>query len=149
VGSLIEFKVNSPQETTALGKRIAACLRQGSVISLQGELGSGKTYLVKGIARSLGVEETVTSPTYTIINEYIIPENIFKNKLLRHIDVYRISDEEFIELGGKELLYDDNITLVEWGERLEKYLPENVIRIFIEITGPLSRLIKIEGLEIK
>jgi tRNA threonylcarbamoyladenosine biosynthesis protein TsaE len=147
--SPIEFTVNSPEETFAFGQRIAAFLQPGSVVALQGELGSGKTCFVKGIAYGCGIEDTITSPTYTIINEYSISEGINKNQILRHIDVYRISDEDFFEIGGEELIHEDIITLIEWSERIEKYLPENTIRIYFKITGPLSRLIKIEGLYIQ
>jgi tRNA threonylcarbamoyladenosine biosynthesis protein TsaE len=148
VASPIEFSANSPEETFALGQGIAAHLRPGSVIALRGELGSGKTCLVKGIASGLGIEDTITSPTYTIINEYSVPEGISRNQILRHMDIYRISGEEFIEIGGEELIRGDDISLIEWSERVEKYLPENTIRIYIKITGSLSRLINIEGINI-
>jgi len=147
--SLTEFNVNSEQETLALGQKIAACLRKGSVVSIQGELGSGKTRLVKGVALGLGVEEPVTSPTYTIINEYSITKGGCKDKVLRHMDVYRISGDDFAELGGTELICGDDISLIEWGERLEKKLPADAIRVFINITGVSSRNIRLEGLDIK
>jgi tRNA threonylcarbamoyladenosine biosynthesis protein TsaE len=150
VDSLIEFNTRSPEETFALGQKIATYLRQGSVVALQGALGSGKTCLVKGIAKGLGIEETITSPTYTIINEYLLPQNNKKGKIVRHMDIYRLNgDNDFYEIGGDELIRSGDISLIEWSERIERTLPHDTIRILLEITGPLSRLIKIEGLEIQ
>ena len=130
----------SPQETFDIGQRIAAMLEPGSVVSLNGELGSGKTYLTKGIARGLGIKENITSPTYTIINEYESPA-------LYHIDVYRlINDEDFENIGGPEIINSNGICVIEWGQRIPKSIPENSITVFLEITGPNSRLIRITGL---
>jgi tRNA threonylcarbamoyladenosine biosynthesis protein TsaE len=139
---LIEFISNSPQDTFSLGQRIASFLTAGSVVALAGELGSGKTYLVKGIAKGLGITETITSPTYTIISEYQ------SSPILYHIDAYRLnSDEDFENLGGIEIINGGGISLIEWSERIPKSLPQEKITIILKITGPSSRLIKINGLE--
>ena len=140
-----ELVSNSPQETYDLGRLIAKNLKNGDVAALSGTLGSGKTSLVKGIANGLGIEENITSPTYTIINEYKKNDSAFP---LYHIDVYRLSgDKDFEDIGGVEILNSEGISLVEWSERIPKSLPNNAISISIEITGHSSRLIKINGLE--
>ena len=110
---------------------------------MQGGLGSGKTCLAKGIAQGLGIRETLTSPTYTIISEYSSASG-----QVYHIDAYRLdNDEDFDNLGGRELIGGNGIALIEWSDRIQKSLPENTITISLEITGPESRLIQINGLE--
>jgi tRNA threonylcarbamoyladenosine biosynthesis protein TsaE len=139
---LFEFNSNSPDDTFSLGQRIASFLTEGSVVALQGELGSGKTYLVKGIAKGLGVTETITSPTYTIISEYN------SSVALYHIDAYRLSgDEDFENSGGREIINSGGISLIEWSERIPKSIPKDAITVIFKITGPCSRLIQIKGLE--
>ena len=139
---LFDFISNSPDDTFSLGRRIASFLSEGSVVALQGELGSGKTYLVKGIAEGLGVTETITSPTYTIISEYS------SSPALYHIDAYRLSgDEDFENSGGREIINSGGISLIEWSERIPKSIPKDAITVVLKITGPSSRLIQINGLE--
>lgn len=141
---MIEIISNSPDETAALGKRIANFLSEGSVVALEGTLGSGKTCLVKGITSGLGITENITSPTYTIINEYA------RNNLpsIYHIDVYRLSDDrDFEGTGGLEIINSDGISLIEWSERIQKSLPPEAITISLQITEQFSRLIKIYGLK--
>ena len=141
----------SPEETEALGERLAGLLKPGSVVALRGGLAAGKTCFVKGIARGLGITETVTSPTYTIITEYaarlceqanpggkIIP--------LYHIDAYRLnSDDDFLNTGAGELIGGQGIAVIEWSERIPASIPQNAITVEIEITGPLERVIKISN----
>jgi tRNA threonylcarbamoyladenosine biosynthesis protein TsaE len=111
---------------------------------MQGGLGSGKTCLAKGIARELGVAETLTSPTYAIISEYPIDAGA-----LYHIDAYRLdNDEDFDNIGGRELISGNGIALIEWSDRIQKSLPDNAIFIVMEITGLETRLIKINGVEL-
>jgi len=139
---------SSPQETIDLGRRIAASLTQGSVVALNGPLGSGKTCLTKGIAEGLGINENVTSPTYTIISEYQSSKQ-GGSPTLYHIDAYRLNnDRDFEDIGGPEIIASsDGISVIEWSERIPKSLPENTITIDLEITGASSRLIKIHGLD--
>jgi len=135
---------SSAEETIALGRRIAGLLKSGSVAALSGELGSGKTCLVKGIAAALGISENITSPTYTIISEYQIPKEPFLN--FYHIDAYRLNnDDEFVQIGGREIVGGGGITVIEWSERIANSLPPEAIHITLEITGSNSRLIKIDG----
>ncbi|MDR3139680.1 MAG: tRNA (adenosine(37)-N6)-threonylcarbamoyltransferase complex ATPase subunit type 1 TsaE [Treponema sp.] len=129
---------SSPEETIAAGERIAASLREGSVVALRGGLGAGKTYLTKGIARGLGITEELTSPTYTMISEYqgIVP--------FYHIDAYRLEgDDDFYALGGEELLYGKGIAVIEWSERLPNSVPAGALVVEIKISGANERTIVI------
>ena len=130
---------SSPQETEAFGERLAGCLKPGSVIALSGTLGAGKTCLVKGLARGLGITENITSPTYTIINEYRS-----KHYHLYHIDAYRLNgDEDFADTGAGECIGGNGITIIEWSDRIPRSIPSDAIRIEIEISGPQSRILRI------
>jgi len=126
-----------------LGERFAEKLKKGSVIALKGGLGAGKTCLVKGIARGLGVAEIVTSPTYTIVSEYSARLN-GETVPLYHIDAYRLNgDEDFENTGAGELMGGGGIALIEWSERVSRSLPPDAITMEIEITGPQSRLFRV------
>ncbi|MFQ6079673.1 MAG: tRNA (adenosine(37)-N6)-threonylcarbamoyltransferase complex ATPase subunit type 1 TsaE, partial [Thermodesulfobacteriota bacterium] len=120
---------SSPEETIQLGQLIGEILRPGSVIGLCGGLGTGKTHLIKGLARGLGIDHRhyVTSPSFTIINEY--PGRI----PLTHIDLYRLEEMDQIEeLGYEEYFYGDGVTVIEWAEKMLPFLPEN--RLMVELT---------------
>ncbi len=120
---------SSPEETIQLGQFIGEVLKPGSVIGLCGELGTGKTHLIKGLARGLGVDDRyyVTSPSFTIINEY--PGRI----PLNHFDLYRLEEmDQMEELGYEEYFYGEGVTVIEWAEKVLPLLPEN--RLMIEIT---------------
>jgi len=141
---MIELISNSPDETIALGKKIAETLHAGSVAAVTGTLGSGKTCLTKGIALGLGIAENITSPTYTIINEY----QRDNSPTLYHIDAYRLNcDKDFEDIGGVDIVNSDGISIIEWSERLPNSIPENSIFITIEIKDEFSRIIKIKGLD--
>ena len=144
-----EYGSASPEETESLGEKIARLLWKnrpgsGSVIALRGGLGAGKTCLVKGLARGLGIEETVTSPSYTIVSEY--QANLNGQSLpLYHIDAYRLNgDDDFTHTGAGEYLGGQGIAVVEWSERIPRSIPADAIKIDIEITGPKSRIIRID-----
>jgi len=141
---LTEEACASPGETTALGERLARCLKPGSVVALYGGLGAGKTCFTKGIAGGLGVAEAVTSPTYTIICEYRTGLGV----PLYHIDAYRLSgDEDFESTGAGEFMGHEAITVIEWSERIPGSIPEDAITVEIDITGPQSRVFRIHGPE--
>ena len=110
----------SDRETEQLGQRLAARLRPGMVVALHGDLGAGKTVLSRGIARGLGIEEPVTSPTFTVVQEYVCPNGM----LFFHLDMYRIdSAESALAFGIEEYLYaPDALAVVEWPERIEALL---------------------------
>ena len=142
--SVVELETNSEEETFAVGRRIAESLTAGMVVALRGTLGSGKTCLAKGIAGGLKIKENVTSPTYTIINEYDTTPPLF------HIDAYRLNnDEDFEQIGGRELIGGGGIYVIEWSERIPKSLPDDAVAVELEITGASSRLIRVSGLELK
>lgn len=130
---------NSAAETRALGEELSSSLRPGDVVVLEGELGAGKSELARGIARGLGVRETVTSPSFTILNVYESGRYP-----LYHFDWYRLeSADELYELGMDEYLGGDGIAVVEWAERCPEAVPENTIRITLDVTGEESRRIQI------
>ncbi len=123
-----------------LGRCLASCLRFGDTLALFGDLGAGKTVLSRGVARGLGVTEPVTSPTFTVVQEYRLPEN----KFFFHLDMYRIDGEEAaLAFGIEDFLFaPDAITLVEWPERIAGLLPpEQTIVISLEHSDHDRRLI--------
>ena len=126
---------NSAEETREIGERLARSLKAGDVILLDGDLGAGKTELARGIARGLGVKETVTSPSFTILNVYdsgILP--------LYHFDWYRLdSEEELYELGLDEYLGGDGAALVEWPARCPDAVPPVHLTIRLEPVGETQR----------
>ena len=130
-------RTNSAEETRALGEKLSKRLQPGDVVVLEGELGAGKSELARGIARGLGVKETVTSPSFTILNVYEsgrIP--------LYHFDWYRLeSAEELYELGMDEYLGGDGIAVVEWAERCPEVVPDGAMRIRIDVEGEEQRMI--------
>ncbi|HPX48300.1 MAG TPA: tRNA (adenosine(37)-N6)-threonylcarbamoyltransferase complex ATPase subunit type 1 TsaE [Treponemataceae bacterium] len=136
----MNFTSNSPEHTHAIGKALGSCLHKGDIIALQGTLAAGKTTLTQGIAEGLGIEESVTSPTFTLISEY------YGRLPLYHMDVYRLdSAEDFLDLGVEELLYGDGVSVIEWSEKVMKELPETTIYIRIEARADGSRTIRIEN----
>lgn len=121
------FRVKNQEETEALAQSLAQMAAPGMVIAMRGDLGTGKTTFTKAFAKGLGIEETVTSPTFNIVKEYRggrIP--------LYHFDVYRIDDpEEMYELGYEEYFYGDGVCAVEWAEKIGELIPEDAVRIHI------------------
>lgn len=130
----------SAEETERLGKELGEKLKKGQVVSLRGSLGAGKTVLAKGIAKALGINEAIVSPTFTIVQEYHGKEKLY------HLDIYRLSgDDEFESMGGEEFLYPDGITLIEWSEKIEDMLPDDTLFISITIDENQDRIIEITG----
>lgn len=138
----------SADETFALGKRIAEMIRPGTVISLVGDLGVGKTVFTQGVAEGLGIHEPVNSPTFTIMQ-------IYENGRLPfyHFDVYRIGDiEEMDEIGYEDYFYGNGVCLIEWANLIEELLPEGVCQVKIEKDlerGFDYRRIIVDGLEVQ
>ena len=138
------FTTHSAAETEALGERLAARLTGGEVIAYTGDLGAGKTAFTRGLARGLGIEDPITSPTYTIVNEY--PGKI----PLFHFDMYRLgSSEDLFDIGWEDYLTRGGVIAVEWSERVEDALDEveKLIRIHIrrDPEHDDGRTITIEG----
>ncbi|MCU1466619.1 MAG: TsaE protein required for threonylcarbamoyladenosine t(6)A37 formation in tRNA [Actinomycetia bacterium] len=118
---------NGAAETEAVGEAIGSQLRVGDLVVLSGDLGAGKTTFTKGLARALGVEQRVTSPTFTIVQEY-------DGRLpVAHVDVYRLERiQELYDFGFEELL-EDRVTVVEWGEAIALVLPRDRVNVRIEL----------------
>jgi tRNA threonylcarbamoyladenosine biosynthesis protein TsaE len=107
-----------------------------------GEIGAGKTTFIQSICRSLGVKEKVTSPTFSLINEYTYTDNDGKIRLIYHIDLYRLNSlEEAIDIGIEDYLDDDNYCFIEWPQLLQPVLPENLVEINLEIIENSKRKI--------
>ena len=136
----MEYITNSPEETEALGAALAAQLQPGTVIAYRGDLGAGKTAFTRGLARGLGVTERVTSPTYTIVNEYTggrMP--------LFHFDMYRLgSSEELFDIGWEDYLGRGGVCAVEWSENVWDALEDPMV-ITVYRLGEDTRKIVIEG----
>ena len=136
----MEFLTNSPEETETVGAALGKILPAGAVIAYRGDLGAGKTAFTRGLARGLGYKEPVTSPTYTIVNEYLggrLP--------LFHFDMYRLaSSDDLWDIGWEDYLDRGGICAVEWSETVADAL-ENAITVCIEKNGENSRRITVEG----
>ena len=134
------FLTNSPAETEAVGAALAKDLQPGTVIAYRGDLGAGKTAFTRGLALGLGCTDLVTSPTYTIVNEYL------NGRLpLFHFDMYRLSSSDDLwDIGWEDYLDRGGVCAVEWSENVDDAM-ENAIYITIEKTGDESRRITIEG----
>lgn len=123
------IETHSPGETEAFAAKLAANLPFGSVLALYGNLGAGKTVFARGFARGLGITEPISSPTFTIVQEYPI-----NGKYFFHLDLYRIDNSDAAyAFGIDEFLYDQNaMTLLEWPERIEDILPAKTIKLTVE-----------------
>ena len=137
-----DFLTSSAEETVALGRKLAAQLRDLKVVLLRGDLGAGKTTLTKGIAEGFNAAERdeVTSPTFTLVHEYHGPE-----RTLYHVDLYRIdTDRELATLGLDDLMAEPgNLLLIEWGEKFPRFVRERDAEIFITRSGDLERKIQL------
>ena len=142
----MEFVTHSREETVALGGRLADALKTGRVVAFTGDLGAGKTAFVSGMARALGVEERVTSPTFTIVNEYEggrLP--------LFHFDLYRLEGaEDLFDIGWDDYLDRGGVCAVEWSERAEEALPPETVRVTLRRCPENEnwRTVTVEGVEI-
>ena len=139
-GNYMEFITNSPAETEAIGAALGKIIQPGTVIAYRGDLGAGKTAFTRGLARGLGYTDMVTSPTYTIVNEYLggrIP--------LFHFDMYRLaSADDLWDIGWEDYLDRNGVCAVEWSENVSDAL-EDPMNITIEKLGEDTRRITIEG----
>ena len=139
------FITNGPEETEALGARLARALEPGAVVAFTGDLGAGKTAFVRGLARGLDVRDRVTSPTFTIVNEYEggrLP--------LFHFDLYRLgSADELFDIGWEDYLARGGVCAVEWSERMEELLEPGTIRVDLRRGEDEDRrVITVEGVSL-
>lgn len=136
----MEFITHSPEETEKIGEALAKSLQPGTILAYRGDLGAGKTAFTRGLARGLGCKETVTSPTYTIVNEYLggrLP--------LFHFDMYRLtSSDDLWDIGWEDYLDREGVCAVEWSENVQDAM-EGAITVTIEELGENTRQITIEG----
>lgn len=136
----MDFLTDSPAHTEEVGQMLANALKPGTVIAYRGDLGAGKTAFTRGLARGLGYTQPVTSPTYTIVNEYQggrLP--------LFHFDMYRLgSSDELFDIGWEDYLERGGVCAVEWSENVADAM-ENAITVTIEKTGEETRRIRLEG----
>ena len=138
--SMQEFITKNESETEALGERFAASLPDGSVVAMYGDLGAGKTAFVRGMARGMGLQARVSSPTFTIVNEYLGPRTLI------HFDMYRLSGaEELFDIGWEDYLARGAVCAVEWSENVEDAFFGDEIRVRIEKLSDTERKITIEG----
>ncbi len=135
-----EIISNSERDTELAGESFGASVPDGAVVAMYGELGSGKTAFVRGMARGMGIDCRVSSPTFTIVNEYL------GERELIHFDMYRLaSADELWDIGWEDYLARGAVCAVEWSENVDGAFYGDEIRVVFEKTGEHSRLIRIEG----
>ena len=136
-----QFVSECEQDTVRLGRTFGKVLQPGTVIGLIGGLGAGKTRLVRAVAEGLGADpKTVNSPTFVLIQEYCGTIPVY------HLDTYRLRDsDEFLELGAAEILESDGVCLIEWADRVAEVLPQDILSITINVSGPTSRIFALES----
>jgi tRNA threonylcarbamoyladenosine biosynthesis protein TsaE len=135
------WMAHSEQDTADLAQQLAAWVRPGALLALDGDLGAGKTRFSQAFAEAIGVEGIVNSPTFTIIKEYEGEQLPFY-----HMDVYRLSLEEADELGLDDYFYGNGVTVVEWASLIKELLPPERLELFIEHLGGDSRRIQLTGI---
>ena len=141
----MEYHTHSEGETEALGEKLAASLHPRTILAFTGDLGAGKTAFIRGLARGLGVTDRVTSPTFTIVNEYEgDPLPLF------HFDMYRLtSSEELFDIGWDDFLARGGICAVEWSENVAEAIEPDAVRVsIVRGDGDSDRMITIEGVEL-
>lgn len=139
-GAMLVIETKSSQETRKLGQEIAERLAPGDIVALIGELGAGKTVFAQGLAMGLGVPQRdyVSSPGFTIIKEHKGGFPVY------HFDLYRVNNlDEVYDLGYEEYLYGHGVTIIEWAEKMEKLLPEEILRVNISILNESIRRIEL------
>ena len=136
----VTFHSDSPEATRLWATQFAISLKEPDVVALYGNLGAGKTVVAQAIAAALGVTATVTSPTFTLINEYDLPDG----GILFHVDCYRLDDAETEAAAlGLEELFDQGIVLIEWADRIASLLPDERIDVELHDAGPGHRQIMV------
>lgn len=137
----MKIELDSLKDTEKLGQQIGKVLKEGDILCLNGDLGAGKTTLTKSIGIGLGVEEYITSPTFSLINEY-------RGRLpVYHFDVYRLENiDELDDLGFDEYFFGEGVCIIEWAEKIEKMLPREIIVLDIEKGEDIDkRIVSITG----
>ena len=137
------YYTNSDKETEAVGEQFGRSVTDGTVVAMYGDLGAGKTAFVRGMARGMGITERVSSPTFTIVNEYL------GDRTLIHFDMYRLgSADELFDIGWEDYIARGAVCAVEWSENVEEAFYGDEIILTIEKTSDTSRKITIEGADV-
>jgi tRNA threonylcarbamoyladenosine biosynthesis protein TsaE len=124
---MLEFIINNVEDTLKLGKQLGTKVNPGDIICINGDLGAGKTHFTKGIAKGLGIEDHITSPTFTIVNEY--EGGRLK---LYHFDVYRVNDpDEIYAIGFDEYIFAKGVSVIEWSDYISELIPEDFLSVHI------------------
>ena len=136
------FDTDGPGQTAEIGGRLAGWLSPGDTVRVSGDLGAGKTCFIQGLCAGLGVSEPVTSPTFTLVNEYVGQPGRVP---VAHFDLYRLDDPETVlDLGFDEYL-DACVCLVEWGDKFPEIMPSDAVTVHIEIGAGTRRILEISG----
>lgn len=139
---MAQIKTYSQDETMLVGRALGSILKSGDVVCLTGDLGTGKTAFTNGIACALGIDDYITSPTFTIVNEYKTEVPLY------HFDVYRIADsDEMYNIGFEEYLYGDGVVVIEWAELIKDILPDEFI--WVKIRKNLNLDVNIREIDIE
>ena len=132
--------IASLHELTAAAKKFISITRDYKKFAFFGAMGSGKTTLIKEICKQLGATDTVTSPTFSLVNEYRAPDG----SIMFHFDLYRINSvEELFDLGYEEYFYSDSYLFIEWAEKAESLIPDRCLKVYLEETGSTARQVRI------
>lgn len=144
-----EFISHSGEETKEFARNFAQKLKKGTVLTLYGDLGVGKTTFVQGLAEGLGIEKRIISPTFVIVRQYGIKNHELRIKNLYHIDLYRMEHlDDILELGIKELIADnESLVVIEWAEKMKEYLPQKRFDIAFETRDEDTRVFTVKTFE--
>ena len=138
----MEIRINSLDQIDAAAEQFAACMKDSKVFAFYGKMGAGKTTFIKALCEHMGVKDVITSPTFAIVNEY---ESETTGGQIFHFDFYRIDRiEEAYDFGYEEYFYSGDLCLVEWPEKIEQLLPENVITVRITVDSDTARTFEID-----
>jgi len=136
----MSYKISSEEELVGVAKSLLNDFSDKKIILFYGEMGVGKTTLIKVLCKQLGVEEATNSPTFSIVNEYLSTSQ----KSIYHFDFYRIEkEEEVFDMGYEDYFYSGNFCFIEWPEKIPNLLPEEVVKVLIELDDDYNRLISV------
>ena len=126
----MQLKIKTLKEINAVAQKFVSQMGDNTVFAFYGKMGAGKTTFIKAICEVLGITDTVNSPTFSIINEYLLPDG----NLAYHFDFYRINNiSEAVNIGTEEYFYSGNLCFIEWAEKIPEILPENTVKVQIEV----------------
>jgi len=134
----MQLKIKTLKEINSVAQKFVSQMGDNTVFAFYGKMGAGKTTFIKAICEVLGITDTVNSPTFSIINEYLLPDG----NLAYHFDFYRINNiSEAVNIGTEEYFYSGNLCFIEWAEKIPEILPENTVKVQIEVLENYERTI--------